>query len=138
MTAYGQTEKDNQLSTSNFINLNDLTVFQFIEMLKMDNVNSKGLNILTIGMQTPKNWVTEKDIDSLITLINSTDPAKCVMQSISSYLPVNDSSTIGGQVMDIIESYKDKKQYPTVLTSCAKTDKNRIEIIMQWWAGQKK
>lgn len=125
-------------SKSDFINLNDISVFQFIELLKIDNEKPNQLNILTVGMQSPENWVTEKDIDSLMTLINSTEPAKCVMQVISSYLPVGDSSTIGGQVMEIIEAFKDKKSYPTILTSCAKTDKERIDKLAKWWNEQKK
>jgi uncharacterized protein len=125
-------------SKSDFINLNEISVFQFIELLKIDNKKTNQLNILTIGMQSPENWVAEKDIDSLMTLINSTDPAKCVMQVISSYLPISDSSTIGGQVMEIIEAFINKKTYPTFLTSCAKTDQERIDSINKWWNEQKK
>ena len=125
-------------SKSDFINLNDISVFQFIELLKIDNEKPNQLNILTVGMQSPENWVTEKDIDSLMTFINSTEPAKCVMQVISSHLPVGDSSTIGGQVMEIIEAFKDRKSYPTILTSCAKTDKERIDNLTKWWNEQKK
>jgi uncharacterized protein len=125
-------------SKSDYINLNEVSVYQFIELLKVDMKNTTQLNILTIGLQTPENWITENDIDSLMTFINSTEPAKCVTQVINSHLPIGDSSTIGGQVMDIIEAFINKKTYPTVLTSCAKTDSERIEQIKKWWDKQKK
>ena len=99
---------------SDFINLNEISVYQFIELLKVDQNKPSQLNILTVGLQTQENWVTEKDIDTLMPFINSTDPAKCVMQVISSHLPVGDSSTIGGQVMDIIEAFINKKTYPNI------------------------
>ena len=125
-------------SKSDFINLNEISVYQFIKLLKIDKEIATQLNILTIGLQTPDNWVTEKDIDTLMTYINSTEPSKCVMQVISSHLPVGDSSTIGGQVMDIIEAFKENKSYPTILTSCAKTDEERIVRLKKWWDEQKK
>jgi uncharacterized protein len=125
-------------SKNDFINLKDYSVYQFIELLKIDNEKPNQLNILTIDMQTPENWVSAKDIDSLMTFINSTEPAKCVMQVVSSHLPLGDSSTIGGQVMDIIEAFKENKSYPTILTSCAKTDQERIEKLTEWWNEQKK
>lgn len=125
-------------SKSYFVNLNDYSVYQFIELLKMDKDKPSQLNILTIGMKTPENWLTKKDIDSLMTLIHSTEPAKCVMQVVSSHLPVGDNSTIGGQVMDIIEAFKENKSYPTILTSCAKTDQERIDKLTKWWDEQKK
>lgn len=125
-------------SKSDFVNLKDYSVYQFIELLKIDNKTPNQLNILTVGLQTPENWVSAKDIDSLMTFIKSNEPAKCVMQIVSSHLPLGDSSTIGGQVMDIIEAFKDKKSYPTILTSCAKTDQERIKKLTVWWNEQKK
>jgi uncharacterized protein len=123
---------------SNFINLKDYSVYQFIELLKIDNEKPNQLNILTVDIQTPENWVSAKDIDSLMTFINSNEPAKCVMQVVSSHLPLGDSSTIGGQVMNIIEAFKDNKSYPTILKSCAKTNQERIEKLTEWWNEQKK
>ncbi len=125
-------------SKSDFINFNEVSVYQFIDLLKIDKKRPNQLNILTIGLQTPANWVTKKDIDTLIAFINSTEPAKCVMQVISSHLPVEGSSTIGGQVMDIIEAFKENIPYPTTLTSCAKTDQERIDRLTKWWNEQKK
>ncbi|WP_298147518.1 TPM domain-containing protein [Flavobacterium sp.] len=121
-----------------FVDFNEITVYQFIELLKVDNQNLKQINFLSVGMEAPENWVTGKEIDDLMPLIRSTEPAKCVVQSISSYLPIGDSSTIGGQVMDIVEAFKNKISYPTALTSCAKTDPERINKLTTWWNQHKK
>ena len=133
LTVFGQNKNEKW-----FINLNEVSIYQYIELLKVDNNDINKFNILTIGGEVPENWVGQKDIDTLITLINSTQQAKCVMQVISSYLPIGESSTIGGQVMDIIEAYKDKKPYPIALTSCTKTDEERAKEIKKWWDSQKK
>lgn len=122
-----------------YIDFNKVSVYEYLELLKVEKNNTNKLeNILTIGLKTPENWLTDKDIDTLINYINSNDPAKCVMQIVSSYIPIEDSSTIGGQVLDILEAYKNKKSYPTTLTSCSKTDEKRIEEIKKWWNDYKK
>lgn len=120
------------------VNLNELTVFQFIELLKIGKRKQKQLNILTVGMEAPKDWVTEKDIDGLMTYINSTEPAKCVNQFISSFLPIGESSTVGGHAMDIIEAFKEKRAYPFRLSSCPMTDQERIASLKKWWNEQKR
>lgn len=125
-------------SKSDYINLDEVSVYQFIERLKVDQNNPNRLNILTIGLKKPDGWITENDIDSLMTFITSKAPAKCVMQIVSSYIPVKDSSTIGGQAMDIIEAFINNKTYPSFLTSCAKTDEERIKQIKKWWVEKKK
>jgi len=138
---FGQSENEYHYQDEDkyhFIELSTVSVYQFIELLKIDSNDTSKVNILTIGMTASENWVSQEDIDTLIILINSTKPAKCVMQIISSYLPIGENSTIGGQVMNIIEAYKDKKLYPNALTSCAKTDEERIKKIKQWWDEQKK
>ena len=138
LTVFGQGENEGSRLKANFVNLNEVNVYQYIELLKIDSNKTKNLKILTIGIQTKKDWVTKNDIDTLITLISSKEKAKCVMQITSSSMPIGDNSTIGGQVMNIIEAFKDHKPYPTTLTSCANTDEDRIKKINQWWANQKK
>lgn len=124
-------------SHEGFINLNQISVFEFIELLKINEENKGKTNILTIGSIAPQLWVTEKDIEILINYIHLTEPSRCVVQSISSYLPVGDSATIGGHAMDIIEAFMENGTYPHFLTSCAKTDGNRIERIRNWWNERK-
>ncbi|WP_316766015.1 hypothetical protein [Pedobacter frigiditerrae] len=137
LTVLGQSEKGFVLNKTPFIDLSKLNVHQYVELLKVDSNEVNKFNILTVGMERPKNWVTKKDIYILINLIDSAEPAKCVMQIVSSHLPVRESSTIGGQVMNIIEAFKENKAYPTALTSCAKTDAERVKNIKVWWDSQK-
>lgn len=125
-------------SKSTYVNLNKTSVYQYIELLKINQDDSGNQHILSMLNHAPENWVTEKDIDSLMTYIHSTDPAKCVLNlsSLNPYLL--DSSTIGGHIMDIIEAFKEGKSYSLSQTNCPMTDKKRIEMLELWWNEKKK
>lgn len=122
---------------SDTTNLYSISVYQYIERLKINNHDSIPFNILTICSKTPENWVTAYDIDSLMTYISSTEPAKCIIYSTSSRIPVGESSTIGGHVMYIIEAYMDSTMYPGNLPGCAMTEKKRIKRITKRWLKRK-
>lgn len=133
LTAYGQKENKSKALKPYYISVNNLTVFQYIDLLKIDKQNPKAPKVLTVfGRQNATKWIAHKDIDSLITLINSTAPAKCVKSPLSSQMP-KDSATIGGQVLYLLEVYKHGQDYPAFLTSCGITDKKRIEELKQFW-----
>ena len=54
-------------------------------------------------MTAPKSWMTKKDVEYLMNYIDSEEPSYCVMQIISSHLPLNEKSTLGGQAMNLID-----------------------------------
>ncbi|MHC8948255.1 hypothetical protein [Sphingobacterium hungaricum] len=120
-----------------YLNLSEMNVFDYIEKLKLSDTSSYR-NMINIYKKAPKDWITLSDIDSLVLLIDSEVPAKCTMLTISSLMPTKgDSSTIGGQVMNIIQSYREKTPYPNQLTNCAKTDAVRAQEIKDWWSNLK-
>jgi hypothetical protein len=121
-------------------NFDSLTVSQFVEMLKIKGAKEHNkLYVLTIGGQADSGWIKEIDLKYLIAQINSTAPSYCVMQNISSQMPnINNTSTIGGQVMNLIDAFRFKKQYPYFLTSCEATNETREGEIMKWWESRNK
>lgn len=137
LTAYGQTKNTSKVVKTKWKDINNLTVFQYIDLLKIDKEKPKVRFLSIVGKQTVRDWITEKDVDSLIVLTNSPEPAKCVKSPLSSQIP-KDSATIGGQVLYLLEAYKQGQDYPAFLASCGITDKRKMEELKQFWKGWKK
>jgi hypothetical protein len=127
-------------SDSSFIdfNFNSLMVADFINYIRLNNKSSSESKILTIKGQSKSNWITLNDIHFLMPMINSNEKAKCIWTEISSVHPSYSISTIGGQVMNLIDSYRFAKHYPFFLQDCSSTDKKRIDDITKWWNQQNK
>lgn len=135
---------------SKYINMDSITVREFVEKLRYVDTpesvasektikNSLILNGLFTVNKAPKNWLSYEDVEFLISLISSEERAKCVIQTISSELPGSDEhSTLGGQVMNIIDSFRLNKPYPYLLSDCSITESGRAEEIMLWWNQYKK
>ncbi|MNK19084.1 hypothetical protein D3C87_373020 [compost metagenome] len=132
LNIYGQ---KTQNVWKDYIDFKKVTPKEYFAKLKIDSskFDSQKNYLITIPMTTPKSWMTKKDVEYLMNYIDSEEPAYCVMQIISSHLPLNEKSTLGGQAMNLIDSYRLKENYPYVLTDCSKTDKKRITEIRKWW-----
>jgi len=119
---------------------NQLTPIEFISYLKINsssNVDTKSSienKILTITGHAKQTWITLKDISFLITIINSNEKSKCVWTDYASVRHEYSISTIGGQAMNLIDSYRHNEVYPYFLNECSTTDEQRIKEIKKWWA----
>jgi|GEM_PF-5864403 len=113
--------------------IDSLAAIDFFRALKHPTSASKPLDFVTVREKIPKGWVTRSDVAQLMEHIRSNERAYCVVSVLSSYLPVDDSSTVGGQAMDLIDLYRFNLEYPP-LWSCAKTDTDRIASITKWWS----
>jgi hypothetical protein len=87
---------------------------------------------------TAKNgWIKESDIDTLITMIDSKEPSHSVIQVISSFIPEDLNSTVGGQVINLIDAFRYGKEYPYFLADCSSNDINRKQDIILWYNNYK-
>jgi hypothetical protein len=127
-SCYGQID-----SNPNWIYFNNITVKEFVDTLSIKHSKPNTIYILVTGNKAKVGWIKESDVDFLVELIDSKAPAYCVMQVISSQLPINEESTIGGQVMNLIDSYRFNKEYPFFLTDCSKNDEYRKQEILNWY-----
>ena len=84
------------------IDLHKITSRQLLSILKYDSDTAKGVRYITVSFDPPKNWVKFEDINYFMQFINSKEKCKCVIKVYSSYLPIDDYSTIGGQSMNLI------------------------------------
>jgi len=118
---------------SQSIKFDSITVMEFVELLPVKKVSPNNFYLITTVGQADSSWITKNDIPKLIKLIDSEKSAYCIMRTISSSLPIGEKSTIGGQIMNIIDSYRLNIPYPHFQTDCSKTDKKRQKEILGWW-----
>ncbi len=126
------------LTESTNIDLAKISVKEYVALFKIRDKKRSQLHFLSIKETAPKNWIQKSDIEFLIKFVDSKEPANCVVQIRSSHLHFNDSSTVGGQVMNLIDSFRFNKDYPYFLDDCSKTDKIRVTDIKKWWADNSK
>jgi hypothetical protein len=116
--------------------LDSITVNEYIDILKIQNPIPYGIYILNTSGNAPNNWITKRDIAQMISLIDSQARTYCIMQMISSNMPdLLEYSTLGGQIMNLIDSYRFNKKYPYFLTDCSKNDDMRKKEIIEWWGN---
>ena len=127
--------QDDNLSR-NSVNFKKISLREYVAKLKIDSSliddEENHFYILTTINKADLDWINEEDLPFLMSLIESKEPSYCVMQFISSQL-LFEKSTIGGQVMNLIDSFRFKKQYPYFLVDCSKNDARRAEEIKRWW-----
>src|SRR5690606_24561516 len=134
----GQSKSTSKNSTSHFLTPKNMTPLSFMETLKpKDNLESK-LGLVTMIDSFPSNWLTKKDIDTLIKLVNSTEKYNCLKNPFSSYIPTNDSADLGGYAIWLIKAYKEKLSVSFGLHLCPKTNKRDADELIQWWTKQNK
>ncbi len=108
----------------------DMSVHDFLKAVKIDD--SSDFNSITIKQEFKKDWINEKDLDSLITLIDSREKCKCILNPLSSTIPIGDSADVGGYVILILNSYRHKSTLQFKTWACPKTNKDDVIEITRW------
>jgi hypothetical protein len=126
------------------VSYNWLTPAQFTSISFLNDVAYKSnenhkINVISMVDEFPNDWVNESDIDTLITLIQSTRKARCFLDPQSSYLPISDNADIGGYAIIFINSFrhKTKTKINLGLYNCPKTDDKSVAEILKWWISYK-
>jgi hypothetical protein len=131
MAAFGQSGLQQPQPYS--ADLSKLSPRQFLSLLKYSSDTAKGVKWVTVSNTSPDGWVTLQDVRYLMSVIHSKEKCKCVIKVYSSYLPVDDFSTVGGQAMNLIDSYRTQQPYCDRPWDCEKTDSARITRLEKWW-----
>ena len=82
-------------------------------------------------IDVPDNWIIHDDVQLLMQLIDSPDPAAPVVSPLSSYRPFDQTSTVGNEALFLIEGYR-TGEYPPDLCSLYYFHPNRTEV-RSWW-----
>ncbi len=82
-------------------------------------------------LDVPDGWITLRDAELLMLVIDSQEPAAPVVSPISSYWPMNQTSTEGNEALFLLEGYR-AGHYPPSLCSLHyfKPDKSEVRT---WW-----
>ena len=108
----------------------------FMDILTTDFKKKDKLNVFVITV-SPANWIKEEHIPGLLKLIYSTDSTKSIMSVFSSYLPTDKFSSVGRESQNLIECFRKKKSYPTILNSFGPPDKENGKELEDWWTKYK-
>jgi hypothetical protein len=112
-----------------------MTPLTFLEAMKIKGKPVNNLAVVTMEDSFPNNWLTRKDIDTLIKLVNSQQRCNCFLNPLSSYIP-NDSAYVGGYAIRLIVAYKEERKVTFGLYACPKVDKIVADRLIQWWTNQ--
>ena len=144
----GQSNEDYNIDLG-IIQMDSITVRQFIKELKITNEEIEAeskikqesgailVHRLYTNGQQDTNWICEKDLEYLMTLIDSEEPAKCIIRSISSSKSQPQRTTIGKQVILILYSYKEELNYPHKFSICGEDAHLYKQDIINWWKETK-
>ncbi|QBZ97569.1 hypothetical protein [Flavobacterium sangjuense] len=100
----------------------------FIRELKKKNE----LNVSTIESNFSKNWVKSKDLNSLISLVDSKEKCNCYLNPLSSYIP-KDSAEVGGFAIEFLKAFKENRKLDLGLYYCPKVNEKEAEELKSWW-----
>nr|WP_295706179.1 hypothetical protein [uncultured Lacinutrix sp.] len=127
-----------EYTTNNgFIKISELNVKELLSELKVKNTEKNELNVLTTVGQTESDWLSEKDLEYLISKIESVERAKCINRMISSFIPDSKNMTIGNQAISILEAYRKNEPFPNEIYICEIYDEKKIDEILEWWKQKK-
>ncbi|WP_343588770.1 hypothetical protein [Flavobacterium sp.] len=110
----------------------DLNPESFITLFKEKYNKKSQLNFVTLLGEFPENWVKQKDIPYLISIMNSKEKCCGYMNFFSSTIS-NEDAEVGGFAIIFLNSYISKTKINLGLNSNPKTDKESINKIEDWY-----
>jgi len=115
----------------------DLNPESFITLFKEKYNKKSQLNSVTLAGEFPENWVKQKDIPYLISIMNSKEKCCGYMNIFSSNISKEDAE-VGGFALIFLDSYISKTKINLGLNSYPKTNKESIRKIENWYRKTKK
>jgi hypothetical protein len=80
----------------------------------------------------PSDWVKKADIDTLITLITSRQKCNCILNPLSSYIPIGDSADLGGYAIAILNAHRQNRPFQIQTWTCPKTNQKDVDDLTRW------
>src|SRR4030095_14567463 len=106
-----------ELNTKQSDTTKNLTLYEFLDAIKTRDA-PKHLNFLTAEEKFPIDWIKASDIDTLISLIESKEKCRCVLNPLSSYIPINENADLGGYAILFLNSFRNNKSVEFGLWAC--------------------
>lgn len=115
----------------------DLDPKSFILLFKERYNKKSPLNFVTLSGEFPENWVRPKDVEYLISVMNSKEKCCGYMNFFSSTL-LTENAEVGGFAIIFLNSYISHTKINLGLNSNPKADKESIKEIEDWYRNTKK
>ncbi len=112
------------------------TVYDFLKFIKLYKAgNSFGFVRMT--QEFPSDWVKEADIDKLMTLIASREKCNCILNPMSSNIPIGDSADLGGYAIAILNAHRQNRPFQIQTWACPKTNQKDVDDLTRWRVASK-
>lgn len=108
----------------------NMSVHDFLKAVKIDD--SSDFNVITMEKEFTKDWIKEAEIDTLMTLITSREKCKCILNPMSSHIPIGDSADLGGYTIEILKAYRQNRSFQFKLWACPKTNEKEVNELTTW------
>ncbi len=115
----------------------DLDPKSFILLFKERYNKKSALNFVSMLGDFPDNWVQPKDVEYLISVMNSKEKCCGYMNFFSSTL-LTENAEVGGFAIIFLNSYISHTKINLGLNSNPKTDNESIKKIEDWYRNTKK
>lgn len=126
------TSKVNQPANKQVHDISNINSIKFIELLKIKEKDNNTPYVVLRG-DFKKDFINNKDIKVLISLIHSKEKCKCYVNELSSFIPLEDSSDIGGVALSLIDDFKNNVNPTLKLWDCPKMDLKKLREIELWF-----
>jgi hypothetical protein len=118
------------------INMEEITVKEFIDALRVDEKIKNRIYILYTTGQVNPDWINRSDIEYLMGLIYSKQNARIIFPGHISMVP-RGQTTIGEHAINLIETYRLKHYFSTMEIVCPKYDNQKRKELRKWWKLEK-
>lgn len=123
--------------TVRFRSPKELTPLSLLKAVVREYHKDSLINVITMVDEFPVDWVNVSDVDTLVSLITSTQKCCCLLNPFSSYIPTNKHAEIGGYAIIFINSFRQKSKINLGLYLCPYTDQDSVAEIKKWWTEYK-
>ena len=120
-----------KLNTKQSDTTKHLTLYEFLDAIKTRDA-PKHLNFLSAVEKFPIDWIKASDIDTLISLVESKEKCRCILNPLSSYIPIDEKADLGGYAILFLNSFRNNKSVEFGLWACPETDKDDVAELLNW------
>lgn len=125
---------DSSTSKVTWDSLKNMSVESLLKAVTKNSGHSGLDNIIVLDQsKTPNSWIKETDLATLLKLVKSKTPCKCIVSPFSSYIP-NEAADLGGYAIRLLTNYKNGDDINFGLYSCPKSDDNKADELIRWLA----
>ncbi len=103
-----------------------------------NDIRDQNKAFVTTSGDFPDKWIKTTDIDSLIKLVKSKEKCACLVNPLSSYIPIDSNAELGGYAIDMISSYREGRNFSFSLWTCPKESDQLADSLILWYSQRKK